>query len=120
MRHVWRAMTNSLVIIWSLVLYCCFRDFRFPAALFVAVIGIALIIQLLKRVGRALTRIVMTLALIVMALALIADPPFRSRLVAFLNEIFIFDCPHAVVWATVYTMCYALLHVSRPAVQRPA
>ena len=68
-----------------------------------------------------LVRAITWLALIVVALALIADPTFRRGLVAFLDEVFVFDCPRAIVWATVYTICYAVLHYTRPAAQqRPA
>jgi hypothetical protein len=120
MRQVWGAMTNSVVIVWALVLYCCFRDVRFPAALFVAVIGLALIVLLLKRVGRKLARAIMTLAVIGLAVASIADPAFRQWLATFLDDVLVFDCPRAIVWATVYTICYAVLRLTRPAAQRPA
>jgi hypothetical protein len=120
MRQVLGAMTNSVVIVWAIVLLRCFDDVRFPAALFVAVIGLALIVQLLKRVGLALTRIIMALALIVGAVAAIADPGFRSRLVEFLNDILIFDCPHMIVYATFYTFGYAVLRMTRPSVQNSA
>ncbi len=121
MRQVLGAMTNSVVIIWSIVLYHCFSDLRFPAALLVGVIGTALIIQLLKRVGRTLVRAITWLTLIVVALALIADPTFRRGLGAFLDEVFVIDCPRLIVWATVYTICYAVLRYTRPAAQqRPA
>ena len=120
MRQVWGAMTNSVVIVWAIVLYGCFNDFRFPAAWLVGVIGLALIVLLINRVGLALMRAVVALALIVAVIALIADEPARRGLVSFLNDLLVLDCPRAVVWATTYTIGYAILRLTRPAVQRAA
>ena len=120
MRQVWGAMTNSVMIIWAITLYRCFSDIRFPAALYVGVIGIALIVQLLKHVGRTLVKAIAMLAIIGVVVISIADPAARNRLSTFLNEVLVFDGPHMIVLATVYTFWHAVVHRPRVTPQRPA
>ncbi len=120
MRQVGNTLINPVVIVWTIALYRCFSDIRFPAALYVGVIGIALIIQLLKRVGRTLMKAITTLAIIGVLVALIVDPAARARLVTFLDEVLVFDGPHMIVLATVFTFWHGVVHRPRATPQRPA
>jgi len=117
MRQVFRAVFHPLTIVWSAVLLYCFADVRFPAALVVGVIGVTLINMLLRRVGRALVRLLLALAVIVAIVVLLSNDAAREAILKFLDEVLYLNCARAIIWAMLFTIWYSVLRWTQPAPQ---
>ena len=117
MRQVFRAVFHPLTIVWSLVLPRCFADVRFPAALLVGVIGVTLINMLLRRVGRALVRLLFALAVIAAIVVVLSNDAAREAVLKFLGEVVPRDCGRGITWAMLFTIGYSVLRWTQPAPQ---
>jgi hypothetical protein len=117
MRQVFRAVFHPLTIVWSVVLLHCFADVRFPAALLVGVIGVTLINMLLRRVGRALVRLLFALAVIATIVVLLSNDAVREAILKILDGVVPRDCAHMIILALLFTIGYAVLRWTQPAPQ---
>ena len=117
MRQVFRAVFHPLTIVWSAILLYCFADVRFPTALVVGVIGVTLINMLLRRVGRALVRLLFALAVIVAIVMILSNDAAREAILKFLDEVVPRDRARAITWAMLFTIGYSALRWTQPAPQ---
>jgi hypothetical protein len=117
MRQILRAVFHPLTIVWSAVLFYCFTDIRFPAALLVGIIGATLITMLLRRIGRALVRVLFALVVIIVVAEMISNEAVRTGISQFLDDVMYLNGARAIIWALLFTISYVVLRWVRPATQ---